>query len=281
MNYLRMGCLLFMIQALTGCNQADKVIDNNVELAKTSQEESLVSKSNGDVSANMKNSRAEFKKSYPTPDNIEKIKLLWSEAERNYFLSAEKGVSASVEIIDIDENVEQGTDVFIISNGVKQIREYRGKSVAITYDQRVCKNYENTSDGIEDALKGIYNILFLPSEGNDFKWVCETGEDSVIYELWPVDFDYVIKSSINSALLNGKPVRELKLLIAEDFSVSPFLENSEVTLIIGESDSIPRALRQKDTYRDKVEVAQWVYDYESPVSFLVLPKDEIKPEEKN
>jgi hypothetical protein len=281
MNYLRMGFLLFMIQALTGCNQADKVIDNKVEVAKTSQEESLVSKSNGDVSADRKNSRAEFKKSYPTPDNIEKIKLLWSEAERNYFLSAEKGVTASVEIIYIDENVEQGTDVFIISKGVKQLREYRGKTVAVTFDQRVCKNYENTSDSIDDAANGIYNTVLFPSEGNEFKWVCETGEDSVNYALWPVDFDYVIKSSINSALLNGKPVRELKLLIAEDFSVSPFLENSEVTLIIGESDTLPRALRQKDTYRDKVDVAQWVYDYESPVSFLVLPKEEIKPEEKN
>jgi hypothetical protein len=281
MNFIQIGLLIFGVQVLSACNQKEVAATNN-DAESTNAANEIISLCDCEgIEIELQKTRAKFKKLYPTPGNIEKIKSVWAEAEKNYLMSAEKGVTALVEIIDKDENVVQGTDVFVISNGVKQLRENRGKSRVVTFDQQVCLNHENISESIEGALTGNYTVEYFPSESNEFKWVCETDEDLVSYVLRQIDFDYVIESSISSIILNEKPAREIKLVVANDFRTSPFEQNSEVTLVIGESDTIPRTLRVRDTYgKDVIEVAQWIYDYESPVAFIVLPKEQIKPEEE-
>jgi len=281
MNLFQIGLLIFGVQVLSACNQKE-VAATNTDAESTNAANEIISLCDCEgIEIELQKTRAEFKKLYPTPGNIEKIKPIWAEAEKNYLLSAEKGVTALVEIIDKNENVKHGRDVFIISNGVKQLREYRGKSVTVTFDQRVCNNHENVSESIDEALVGNFVVEYLPRKGSGFAWICETDEDLVDYGLRKIDFDYVIESSISSIILNEKPAREIKLVVANDFRTSPFEQNSEVTLVIGESDTIPRTLRVRDTYgKDVIEVAQWIYDYESPVAFIVLPKEQIKPEEE-
>lgn len=281
MHNFRIGLLAFVVHALAGCNQPDKVATEQTKVPHGSHEESSCD-CNLEIAAELENTRAEFKKSYPTPDNIEEIKSIWTEAETSYLNSAEKGVTAHVEIIDKSENVVYGVDYFVISNGVKQLREDRGKSQAVTFDERVCLNHQNVSESIQDAMKGNSVIEFFPNKDNEFNWACESYPDSVYYGLKQIDFDYVIEGSVKAIELDGKPGREIRLVLAKDFSVNPFEQNSRVKLQVGESDSLPRTLRVTDTLgADVVEVAQWVYDYESPVSFITLPKEQIKPEQQD
>jgi hypothetical protein len=282
MNLFQIGILIFGVQVLSACNQIEEATTNSDAATTNAANEKISLCDCEGIEIELQKTRAKFKKLYPTPDNVEKIKPIWAEAEKNYLLSAEKGVTALVEIIDKNENVMHGRDVFIISNGVKQLREYRGKSVTVTFDQRVCNNHENVSESIDEALVGNFVVEYLPRKGSGFAWICETDEDLVDYGLRQIDFDYVIESSISSVVFNSKPAREIKLVVASDFITSPFEQYSVVKLVLGESDSLPRTLWVKDVYgQDIVEVAQWIYDYDSTESFIAIPEDQIEPEVAN
>lgn len=272
----RIAYLLICFQMLVACGpseNSDPVNNCQSDCTEESDEMRGLKEEN-----NEKLIRDAFKKKYPEPENLKKIKALWMSADSAFRESMSKGFAADVYVNDYQNNVSNGNDVYIRSNKVNQLREYRGKSHSFTFDGMVCVNHITYAESIDD-LENV-TVEYLPSAENKFDWTCEKHEEgSLFYGIFEFDFDKVISSSIADITFNGEELREINLVVADDFDFIPYEYNREVTLIIGRNDVKPRVLKTRYTYgRNVVEYAQWDYNYDKPVEFIELPKDRMKME---
>lgn len=277
MNILRIGILLVTLLSLVACSQTDKAISEFVDSIIKPQDKTLDCDCDEIHEAEIKDARANFKKLYPTPQNLGLIKELWAEADVEFRNSMTTGFTAKVYINDNKNNVANGSDVYIKENNIVHIREYRGQSQSFTYNQKICVNHINHIESLSDIDN--YTVEYLPNSENDIDWVCHDDEDGVYSGIFEFDFDKIIRSTVENISVKGSNLREISLLAADDFAYSPFEYSREIKLIIGHNDVRPRSLKTKIKYdRFNVEYAQWDYDYSVPVKFVELPKDRIKNE---